>query len=358
MFWIFFALIIVVYIIHNFLKDRDTMLQKQVDMHGGMSEKYGYLIKNLTIEPSAKVIKVTRSQVHIKAAGQSAITNYLIMENFNTVDIEWIGQTAVLGTHKHRWSFPHNYPQDKMLQEIGEYMQWKYEQIFGNGAIFLGTLEERLKEELKEATSILFEVFRKVDHRFRSSTINKNHTDAYFNYISLLVSGAIISYKLEGMGHEQYLKEQMKLESIIYQESFDFYYKYLEDKAIELPMQMTGGNLTFDGSSISKKIQEYKISIENFIETGEYNRYYEETNESEYEEGCESYLECWSYREENFPYSASKYDFVDKIYGTTFFDSQNGTIIKFGFLGYYDDASIVGTNIAEAFKHIKEIAEI
>jgi len=39
---------------------------------------------------------------------------------------------AMLGTHKHKWSFPHNYPQEKMIEEIEEHMEWNTKQMFGN----------------------------------------------------------------------------------------------------------------------------------------------------------------------------------------------------------------------------------
>lgn len=38
----------------------------------------------------------------------------------------------MLGTHKHKWSFAHNYPHEKMVNEIEENMEWKSKQMFGN----------------------------------------------------------------------------------------------------------------------------------------------------------------------------------------------------------------------------------
>lgn len=130
MVWII-IIVIVGYILYSFFKDRDHMLQRQVDMQGGMANKYAYLINRLTNDPSAKVVKVTRDHVHIRAVGNSTATNFFITENFNTVVIEWLGQLGLLGNHKHKWTFPHNYPQEKMIQEIEEYMEWKTNQMFG-----------------------------------------------------------------------------------------------------------------------------------------------------------------------------------------------------------------------------------
>ncbi len=132
MIWAILILIIVIYIIYNFTKDRDHMLERQVDMQGGMAKKYEYLIEHMTNDPSSKVVKVTRDHIHIRATGQATATNFFITENFNSVEIEWVGQMAMLGTHKHKWSFANNYPQEKMLHEIEEYMEWKAKQMFGN----------------------------------------------------------------------------------------------------------------------------------------------------------------------------------------------------------------------------------
>ena len=132
MFWILLIIGIIVYILYSFSNSRNQMLQRQVDMHGGMAKKYAYLIETLTSDPSINVVKATRYHIHIRGTGQATATNFLITESFNTVIIEWIGQMALMGTHKHKWTFPHNYPQEKMAKEIQEYLVWKAKQMFGN----------------------------------------------------------------------------------------------------------------------------------------------------------------------------------------------------------------------------------
>jgi hypothetical protein len=128
--WLIFIIGIVGFIIYNFLHDKDQMLKHQVDMRGGMAKKYEFLISKLTEGTTAKVVKVTRDHIHIRAVGNTTATNFFITENFNKTEIEWIGQLGMLGKHKHRWTFPHNFPQEKMLNEIGEYLEWKTKQMF------------------------------------------------------------------------------------------------------------------------------------------------------------------------------------------------------------------------------------
>jgi hypothetical protein len=135
MIWIILIIGIIGFILYSFYKDRDQMLQRQVDMQGGMAQKYEYLIDCMTSDNVARVIKVERDHIHIRATGQTTATNFLITESFNSVIIEWIGQMGMLGTHKHKWTFPHNYPQEKMMKEIEEYMLWKSNQMFGDSLL-------------------------------------------------------------------------------------------------------------------------------------------------------------------------------------------------------------------------------
>ncbi len=130
MIWIVLIIAVVGFIMYNFFRDRDQMLKRQVDMQGGIAKKYEYLVDKLTQVPSAKVSKVTRDQILIRVEGQTTSTNFIITETFNKTEIEWVGQMAMLGTHKHKWTYPHNYPQERMIDEIGEYMAWKSNQLF------------------------------------------------------------------------------------------------------------------------------------------------------------------------------------------------------------------------------------
>lgn len=129
--WVFIILGVVLFIVYSFFSDRNKMLQRQVDLRGGMAKKYNTLIEGLTDDPSAQVIKVTRDQIYIRALGRTAEVDYIITENFNKVEVDWIGKFGMMGTHKHKWSFPENYPQTKILMDIEEFMMWKTNQIFG-----------------------------------------------------------------------------------------------------------------------------------------------------------------------------------------------------------------------------------
>jgi hypothetical protein len=133
MIWVVLIIGVVAFIAYSFFSDRSKMLQRQVDLRGGMAKKYEYLIKGLTDDPYSQVVKVTHDHIQIRAISQTSEVNYFITENFNKVEIEWVGRLGMMGTHKHKWSFPDNYPQAKILEEMEEFMTWKTDQMFGNG---------------------------------------------------------------------------------------------------------------------------------------------------------------------------------------------------------------------------------
>lgn len=116
--WIIILLIVGV-IIFFFLRDRDKMLDKQVDNHGGMRQKYSLLIEWLTSDPNAKVVKVTREHVQISSIMQTTATYFFITETFAGVEIEWDARLGLMGNHKKKWNFPKNTPVENMIERIG-----------------------------------------------------------------------------------------------------------------------------------------------------------------------------------------------------------------------------------------------
>lgn len=122
---------IVAVVVFNFIRQREGMLHSQVDLRGGMMAKYEVLVTLLTDDPTARVVKVTRDHIHIKSMSQTAETSFLITENFGTVDITWIANLGFMGTHNHKWSFPHHYDQELIVREMMTFLDWKSKQIFG-----------------------------------------------------------------------------------------------------------------------------------------------------------------------------------------------------------------------------------
>lgn len=118
MIWIVVISIIGI-IIYNFFKDRDKMLESQVDNFGGMNKKYSLLIEWLTSDPKAQITKNSRDHIEISCVYPSSITKFFITENFNTVEVEWVSNLGIMGNHKLDWKFPSNMNQEMIIEKIG-----------------------------------------------------------------------------------------------------------------------------------------------------------------------------------------------------------------------------------------------
>lgn len=113
-------LIILGIIIFFFLKDRDKSLENQVDLDGGIRNKYGLLIGFLSNHPNAKIMKSTRDYIKIDCIMPTTSTSYEILQNFNDVEVFWISNLGLMGQHKLKWNFNSNMPQEKMIKTINE----------------------------------------------------------------------------------------------------------------------------------------------------------------------------------------------------------------------------------------------
>ena len=115
--WIIIITIIGV-IIYYFLKDRDKMLETQVDNFGGMNRKYSLLIEWLTSDSNAHITKITRDHIEISCIYPSSITKFLITENFNSSEIDWVANLGIMGKHRLNWKFQNSTTQEIMIEKI------------------------------------------------------------------------------------------------------------------------------------------------------------------------------------------------------------------------------------------------
>lgn len=111
--------IIILAIVIKFFIDRDKMIQKQVDTHGGMKQKYQKLIEGLSQGAVPEFCEVTRDHLYFRFVfGSQTASNYYITEQFSKVNIEWMLQMGPLGNRKLKWTFNENASQDNMLEII------------------------------------------------------------------------------------------------------------------------------------------------------------------------------------------------------------------------------------------------
>lgn len=123
--------IIVLILVVKFFIDRDKMLQKQVDTHGGMRQKYSFLIQELSQEAKPEFCDIKRDYIYfriISPAYQSSI-NYYITEQFDSVIVEWVLQMGTMGKLNRKWSFKEGTSQEKMINTISSGIQKEMEKI-------------------------------------------------------------------------------------------------------------------------------------------------------------------------------------------------------------------------------------
>lgn len=111
-------LIILGIIIFFFLKDRDKNLQNQVDLQGGILNKYNLLIQFLSNHPNAKLSKITRDYIKIDCLMPTTSTTFEILQNFNNIDVFWHSDLGIMGKHTLKWQFNSNSSQSAMIERI------------------------------------------------------------------------------------------------------------------------------------------------------------------------------------------------------------------------------------------------
>lgn len=129
MIWII-VIIIIGIVIFFFLRDRDKMLDSQVDGHGGMKQKYSKLIEWMTSDPKAKIVKISRDHIQISCVMQTTATHFFITETFSGVEIEWKAILGMMGNHKMKWKFPSTISDEDIILKIGTDLEEYNKKLF------------------------------------------------------------------------------------------------------------------------------------------------------------------------------------------------------------------------------------
>jgi len=124
MLWIF-IIGIVVFVIYQINKDYNKSVQANVTNKGGMLQKYSLLIEYFTSHPASRITKVTKDNVTVSS---STMTIWLDVVGSQT-EVSLKGYLPVLGNISKRWSFPSGYPQEKMIEEIENFLNWQVDNM-------------------------------------------------------------------------------------------------------------------------------------------------------------------------------------------------------------------------------------
>lgn len=125
MYWILIVILGVVGILFLFNNDRKEMIEKQVTTNGGMLVKYDTLVKWLTRDPNAKIRNLKSGSIDIISIGPTTSVQFFITETFGKVNIRWEANYGpILGKFSNSWNYPPDYPQENMIEDIGQHMHY------------------------------------------------------------------------------------------------------------------------------------------------------------------------------------------------------------------------------------------
>ena len=90
-----------------------------------MINKYKLLIDYLTSYPSSKIIKLKHDGLIISAPNMTFSIDYI---GYNT-EIELMAFLPLVGKFSKKWKYPDDFPQDKIIQEIENFISWELSKV-------------------------------------------------------------------------------------------------------------------------------------------------------------------------------------------------------------------------------------
>lgn len=134
---ILIILIVLGYIIYIVSRDKKSNVQRVVTNYGGMLEKYSELIGYLS-QGGCQIDKVKNDTVILGTKSMKWSLD-VIGEN---LEIKMSGFMPMLGNVSHKWIYPHNFSQTRMISDIENYLNWQMNQ-------FISAIENNPKQHLK-----------------------------------------------------------------------------------------------------------------------------------------------------------------------------------------------------------------
>ncbi|MDR0982076.1 MAG: hypothetical protein LBM07_02375 [Culturomica sp.] len=122
--WWIIGIAVVGFIIYSVNKDHKEHVQTHVTGFGGMQGKYGILIDYLK-SGGLQVQKMTRDSVILSSNSMYWTLDYV----GNDLEVRMKGYIPLLGNINKKWVFQDGYPQEKMLEEIENYLTWQMNQL-------------------------------------------------------------------------------------------------------------------------------------------------------------------------------------------------------------------------------------
>ena len=118
------VVIIVVVILYfwKFFRDKEKMINETLG-DGNIATKYSYLIQSLLAVPDGRIVKESKQSLNIVGSDGINRIEFFVFQNFGVLEVKWAEQNH-LGTYRKSWKFQNKYPQENMVKEISNYLQW------------------------------------------------------------------------------------------------------------------------------------------------------------------------------------------------------------------------------------------
>lgn len=124
MWWIIVIVAIVILVMHNVKKDYNSNVKEHITNQGGMLTKYQILIDYLR-SSGMSVQEIGKDYIVLSSKNMTWHLNQIGME----IEIRVKGFIPTLGNIENSWKYSEDYPQQKMVEEIENYLTWQMRQF-------------------------------------------------------------------------------------------------------------------------------------------------------------------------------------------------------------------------------------
>lgn len=124
MFWII-IIAIIIFVIYQMNKEKNEDIDTHITSVGGMQTKYKILVAYLTTHPSSRIENQTKDSLIITCPTMIFYIDVIGRE----LEILLKAKLQIVGDIKKKWKFPDEYPQEKIIEEIENYLTWQLQNI-------------------------------------------------------------------------------------------------------------------------------------------------------------------------------------------------------------------------------------
>lgn len=124
--WVIIIIIIIITIIIGVItlyaighSAHKSEINNRVRMQGGMLNKYADLVSLIKSNDSkTQIFKISSNSIVLGISNIDGTTKFTIIQDVDTITVEWQLKSQTFGDHRLAWEFPENLDQNKMMIKI------------------------------------------------------------------------------------------------------------------------------------------------------------------------------------------------------------------------------------------------